>query len=710
MKNQYFCVVFMMTTLVNQSFAQKMKEQTTPPVAKKVAHPLTAHGQTRNDEYYWMRDRENQEVIDYLNAENKYTQKQLAPIKKNIANLFKEMKSRIKQDDQSVPYFHNEYWYYSKFEKGKEYPIFCRKKTSFETGKEEITLNVNKIAKGKPYCQVGGLDISDDNQLGVYAADFEGRRFYTLYFIDLKTNQLLADVIPQTTGNVTWAADNKTVFYSKQDEQTLRSDKIYKHKLGTDPKDDELVFEEKDEIFTCYVTRTKSEKYLIIHSSATLSDEVLFLDAKTPDGAFKSFLPREKAHEYSIEHSGEHFYIRTNLQAKNFKIMRCKADKSQDKSTWEEVVGHSEETYIEGMESFKNYLVIEQRTGGLTEINLMKWSDKSFYKINFGEETYTASIGMNPEYNTDLLRFGYSSLTTPGSTFEYNMSTKAKKLLKQQPVLDPNFKPENYKSERHWAIAKDGTKVPISLVYKKGLKKDGQNPTLQYAYGSYGASMDPYFSSIRLSLLDRGFVFAIAHIRGGQELGRDWYENGKFLKKKNTFTDFIDCSEYLIQQKFTSPEKLVAMGGSAGGLLMGAVNNMRPDLYKAIVAQVPFVDVVTTMLDETIPLTTGEYDEWGNPNDKTYYDYMLSYSPYDNVEKKNYPNMLVTTGLHDSQVQYWEPAKWVAKLRDMKTDKNTLLLHTNMKAGHGGASGRFESIKEIALEYGWLMGVLGVRF
>lgn len=699
-----FLITFTLLMMSKTAFAQIQN----PPQADKNPHKMEVHGHERIDDYYWIREREDAKVIDYLKAENRYTQKMLSPIKGSINALFKEMKSRIKQQDQSVPVFVKGYWYYTKYLKGKEYPLYCRKNTNLESGKEEVMLNVNIIAKGKEFCETGGVDVSDDNRLGAYPVDFNGRRFYDIYFINLQTGEYLGDVLKNTTGNLTWAADNKTVFYSKQDENTLRSNRIYKHRLGQPQESDELIFEEKDELFTCYVSRTKSDKFLLIHSSATLTDEVWYLDANKLDEPFICFLPRQKGHEYTVDHAGEYFYVRTNHDAKNFRIMKASASTSNEIGDWEAVVPHNDAIYIEGMEVFKRFLAVEQRQKGLTEILIKSWDGNVDHKLDFGEQTYSTGLGANPEFDTDLLRYTYTSLTTPNSTYDYNMATKAKTLKKQQAVLDSNFKVENYVSERHWATAKDGTQIPISLVYKKGLKLNGNNPTLIYAYGSYGASMDPYFSSLRLSLLDRGFVFAIAHVRGGQELGRDWYEDGKFLKKKNTFTDFNDCSEYLIDKKFTNPRKLAAMGGSAGGLLIGAVINMRPDLYKAAVAQVPFVDVVTTMLDETIPLTTGEFEEWGNPKDKQFYDYMLSYSPYDNVEKKEYPNLLVTSGLHDSQVQYWEPTKWVAKLREMKTDQNQLLLHTNMKAGHGGASGRFQALKEYAMEYGWLMKVLEV--
>ena len=619
--------------------------------------------------------------------------------------LYDEIVGRIKQTDESVPYKMNGYFYYSRYEEGKEYPIFCRKKETLEA-EEEITLNVNELAEGKSYCNVGGLAISPDNKTVAYAVDTVSRRIYQVYFKNLETGELSSEVIEKTTGNITWAMDNKTLFYSVQDD-ALRSHKVCKHTVGTPTDEDKTVFIEDDETFSCYVFRTKSKKFIMIASSSTLSNEFQFIDAEKPDGEFSVFQPRERGLEYSVGHIGSKFYVLTNLDAQNFRLMET-ADTKTTKENWKEVIAHRSDVFIENFELFKNYLVIEERKDGLTNLRIIKTADKSEHYLDFGEETYTAWIATNREFDSATLRFGYSSMTTPSSTFDYGMDDRKKELLKQQEVVG-NFKPEDYDAKRLYAKAADGVKVPISLVYKKGIKLDGKNPLLLYAYGSYGANMDPHFSSVRLSLLDRGFVFAIAHIRGSQVLGRQWYEDGKLLKKKNTFTDYNDCAEFLINQKYTNPEKLFAMGGSAGGLLMGVVINTRPDLYKGVVAAVPFVDVITTMLDETIPLTTGEYDEWGNPNDKEYYDYMLSYSPYDNVKAQKYPAMLVTTGLHDSQVQYWEPAKWVAKLRDMKTDDNILLMKTNMEAGHGGASGRFQRYKETALEYAFFLDLIGIK-
>jgi oligopeptidase B len=606
----------------------------------------------------------------------------------------------------SVPYRSEGYYYYSRFEESKEYPVYCRKKGSLESA-EEVLLNVNSMAEGQAYFQVAGFTVSSNNELIAYGVDKVSRRLYTLHFKNLATGEILPDEIPNTAGQGAWANDNKTVFYALKDTTTLRPCRIMKHVLGTDMSKDKEVYAENDETFTAYVYKSKSKKFLIIASTSTLSTEYRFLDADKPEAEFEVFEPRERDVEYHVEHFRDKFYIRTNYQARNFRLMATPLDKTA-KENWTEVIPHREDVLFEGFEIFDNFLVAEERKSGLTQLRIIRWKDKAEHNLDFGEETYAASIGFNPEFNTDWLRYNYSSLTTPNSTYDYSMVTMEKKLLKREEVMG-DFNPENYHAERLYATASDGIKVPISLVYRKGTQKNGDNPLLLYGYGSYGATTDPYFSSVRLSLIDRGFIYAMAHIRGGQEMGRAWYEDGKLLKKKNTFTDFIACAEYLVREKYTRPEKLFAMGASAGGLLMGAVVNMRPDLFRGVIAGVPYVDVITTMLDPSIPLTTGEYDEWGNPNNKEYYDYMISYSPYDNVEAKNYPAMFVTTGLHDSQVQYWEPAKWVAKLRAMKTDKNLLLLDTNMEAGHGGASGRFRRYRETAMEFAFIFNLLGIK-
>ena len=694
-----------------------------PPVAKKIPKKTIIHGDTIIDNYFWMRltdaqkeadsaDAQTQDVLDNLNAENDYLNKVMAHTKDFQIKLFDEIVKRIKQTDQSVPVKVNGYWYYSRYEEGFDYGLHCRSltKPAKEDGKavdEEIMLNGPELAKGNDYFAISGKSVSNDNKLLAYGVDTVSRREYTLFFKNLETGEILTDKIENTTGGATWANDNKTIFYTRKDPVTLRSYRIYKHVLGADPANDELVFEEKDETFGCFVYKTKSRKFLIIGSYQTLSSEYRFLDADNPNGEWKIIQPRERDLEYGVAHYGDSFYIVTNYKAKNFRLMKTSVT-ATTKEHWQEVIPHRDDVLLEDIEIFKDYLVVGERKNGQTELRVIKWSDNSEYYIKFPDPAYLAYTGANPEFDTNILRLGYTSMTTPNSTYDYNMDTKERELLKQQEVMDDNFSPDNYISERHFAAVRDGVKVPISLVYKKGLKKDGNAPLLLYGYGSYGSTMDPYFSSVRLSLLDRGFVFAIAHIRGGQEMGRQWYEDGKLLKKKNTFYDFIDCGEYLVKENFTSKEHLYAMGGSAGGLLMGAVANMRPDLWNGIVAGVPFVDVINTMLDETIPLTTGEFDEWGNPKIKKYYDYIKSYSPYDNVEAKDYPNMLVTTGYWDSQVQYWEPEKWVAKLRELKTDHNRLIMYCNMDVGHGGASGRFERYKETALEYAFLLDLEGI--
>ncbi len=684
-----------------------MKEPTaTPPIAAKKPKDLTIHGHTRVDEYFWLNDRENPEVIKYLTDENTYTKAIMADTDTFQAKLYKEMRSRIKEDDTSVPFKDNGYWYYTRFEEGKEYAITCRKKGSMDAP-EEILLNENELAEGHDYFSASGISVSDDNKWLSFAIDTVSRRLYTIYFKNLETGEVLAESIPNCEGGVAWAADNKTVFYAKKDLQTLRTPEIFRHVVGTAATTDKLIFTEKDDTFNCSVWRSRSKAKIFIGSYQTVSTEYRMLDASKPEGEFVLIEPRSRDHEYSVTDFGDKLYIVTNLEAKNFRLMEAPV-KTPGRKNWKEVIAHRPETLLEGVEMFKDFMVLEERTNGLSMLRIRKQSTGEEHYVNFGEAAYTTYLSTNREFDTDKLRYGYSSMTTPWSTFEYGMATKERTLLKEQPVIG-TFKKENYTTERIMATATDGTKVPISIVYRKGVKKDGSAPLLLYAYGSYGASMDAYFSSTNLSLLDRGFIYAIAHIRGGEEMGRQWYEDGKLLKKKNTFTDFIDCGEHLIKSGYTSKGKLFAMGGSAGGLLMGAVVNMRPDLWKGVVAAVPFVDVVTTMLDESIPLTTGEYDEWGNPNVKEYYDYIRSYSPYDNVEAKEYPNMLVTTGLHDSQVQYWEPAKWVARLRDRKTGDNLLLLHTNMEAGHGGASGRFESLKETALEFAFIFKLMGIK-
>ncbi|WP_038331420.1 S9 family peptidase [Empedobacter falsenii] len=675
------------------------------PIAKKIEQKLEKNGDIRIDNYYWLNDRENSEVIDYLNQENDYTKAVLQPTETLQTKLFEEMKARIKEDDSSVPYKLNGYWYLTEYQKGKEYPIHKRRKDSLENS-DEILFDVNAMAEGHSYYQLGGISMAPNNQLVSFGVDNVSRRIYTIQIKDLTTGEILSDKIENTTGGSVWAADNQTLFYTRKDE-TLRAYQIWKHKLGTKQEDDVLVFEETDDTFNAFVYKSKSRDYIIIGSSSTVSDEFRYIPSNQPDAAFKIFQERERDLEYSIEHFGDSFYIQTNKDdAFNFKLMKTFVEKTEQEN-WIDVIPHREETLIEGFEIFKNYLVIEERTNGLLQMNIKAWDNSTDYYLPFNEETYTANVGTNPDFDTNILRYGYTSLTTPSSVIDFNMNDKTFEIKKEQIVIG-DFDKENYISERIWAEARDGEMVPISLVRRKDTPLSAETPLLLYAYGSYGYTIEPYFSSVRLSLLDRGFIYAIAHIRGGQYLGREWYEDGKMLEKKNTFFDYIDAAKYLIQQNYTSSKHLYAMGGSAGGLLMGAVINYEPTLFNGVIAQVPFVDVVTTMLDDSIPLTTGEYDEWGNPNEKEYYDYMKSYSPYDNVKAKAYPNLYVSTGLHDSQVQYWEPAKWVAKLRDLKTDDNILLLDTNMDTGHGGASGRFESLKEDAKEDAFLFMLEGI--
>ena len=686
--------------------AKTPDEEIKPPVVKIIPKELTAHQHTRIDNYYWLNQRDNPEVIAYLEAENTYKEAVMIHTGDFQEKLFDEIVGRIKKTDMSVPYKDQGYYQYTRYEEGGEYPIYCRKKGSLDA-EEEVVLNVDEMAKGHDYYSVAGYSTSSSNNLIAYGVDTVSRRLYTLYFMDLTTRKLFDEQIPKTSGRAAWANDNKTVFYMLKDTTTLRSYKVMKHVLGTPVSEDKEIYDEKDDTFSTYVYKTKSKKYMIIASAQTLSSEYRFLDADNTDGKFQIIQPREKDHEYDVDHFQDKFYIKTNWNAKNFRLMETPVDKTT-KENWKEVIPHRENVYLQNIEIFKEFLVVGERKDGLRQIRVIKWDDRSDYYLDFDEEAYTTYISSNPEFDTNLLRFSYTSLTTPNSVYDFNMKTKKKELLKQEEVVG-DFDPNNYVTERHYATAQDGTKVPISLVYKKGLAKDGNNPLLLSGYGSYGSSRDPSFSSVRLSLLDRGFVYAIPHIRGGSEMGRYWYEEGKLFNKKNTFTDFIDCAEYLIEQKFTNSDKMFAMGGSAGGLLMGAVVNMRPDLWKGILAGVPFVDVITTMLDPSIPLTTGEFDEWGDPNKKDYYDYMLSYSPYDKVEDKDYPAMLVTTGYHDSQVQYFEPAKWVAKLRALKTDDNPLVFHINMEGGHGGVSGRFRRYRETALEYAFMLDLVGIK-
>ena len=688
-------------------------------MAKKIPKENIYHQDTIIDNYDWMRlsdeqkesenpDVQTKDVINYLNSENDFLKKEMSDNKSFEDNLFDEFVSRIEQNDESVPVSYNGYTYYSKYKKEEDYPSHFRKKNT-NSAKEELILDLPLMAKGTSYFSLGDKSVSENNQFLAYSVDLLSRREYTIYIKDLNTGKILEDMIPNTTGGITWANDNKTIFYTKKDEVTLRSSQIYRHTLGTDASEDVLVYEEKDDTFSCYVFKTKSRKYLMIGSYQTLSTEYQFLDASDPAGKWQVIHPRESNLEYSVSHFEDKFYIKTNWEAKNFRLMQTSIN-STSKSNWQEVIPHRKDVLLRSINIFKNYLVVNERKDGLRNTRVINWKDNSEYYIKFNDPTYSLYSSSNVDFDTDFFRFVYTSLTTPRSVYDYNMVTKEQTLLKQKKVLGGKFDSDNYVSERLFAKSRDGkTEIPISLVYRKGLNKNGKQPLLLNGYGSYGSSSDPYFSSVRLSLLDRGFTFAIAHIRGGQEMGRDWYEDGKLLKKKNTFYDFIDCGKYLIDSKFTSSEHLYASGGSAGGLLMGAVMNMEPELFNGIIAGVPFVDVINTMWDETIPLTTGEFDEWGNPKDKEYYDYMKSYSPYDNIVEVNYPNLLITTGYWDSQVQYWEPAKWIAKIRDFRANDNLLLMYCNMDVGHGGSSGRFESLKEVALEYSFLFKLESIK-
>jgi len=639
-----------------------------PPVAKKVPKRLEKHGHVRIDDYYWLKERDNPEAVEYLKAENEYTDSVMAHTEGIQQTLFEEFKGRIKQTDISVPYKRDDYYYYVRHEEGKEYPIYCRKKWTLQS-EEEIMLNVNELAEGHEFISVSRGEVSSNQDLLAYAMDTVGRRIYTIRFKNLAMGELLSDEIPQVTGHVAWANDNKTIFYTKQDPVTLRPDRVYRHVLGTDPADDKLVFEETDDTFSCYVYKTKSKRYVMICSTHTLSTEYRYIEADNPTGEFKVFLPRRREHEYHLDHYKDHFYVVTNDQAKNFRLMMTPVDRTGQEH-WQELIPHRKDVLLVDIKIFRDYLVVTERENGLRQLRVKPWNGQDEHYLDFGEPAYHAYPSDNFDYNTSILRYTYSSLTTPRSVYDYDMTTRQKTLLKREEVLG-DFDSNNYRCERLYAAAQDGSKVPISIVYRKGLKN------------------------------------AIAHIRGGQELGRQWYEDGKLLKKKNTFTDFIACAEHLVAEKYTCPDKLFISGGSAGGLLIGAVVNMRPGLFQGAVAAVPFVDVITTMLDESIPLTTNEYDEWGNPNMREYYDYMLSYSPYDNVQKKDYPNTLVITSLQDSQVQYWEPAKWVAKLRALKMNNNRLLLRTYMEAGHGGVSGRYKKYHETAFLYAFLIDLAG---
>ena len=698
-------------------YVTQASELSTAPDAAQKPHTTDIHGLQLQDDYFWMRlsdeqkaakesDAQTTEVVDYLKAENAYTKEAMAPTEGLQEKIYEEIVGRIKKDDESVPVLDKGYWYYSRYEEGKEYPYSCRKKGSMEAA-EEVMLDQPSMAEGHNYFAIGGRSVSPDNNLLVYGVDTISRRQYTLYIKDLATGEVFADRIPETTGGATWANDNKTLFYSKKDPLTLRSSQVYRHVLGTDVSEDVLVYEEKDETFSCGIGKTKSEAYLMIASYATVSTEYRFLDANDPNGEWKVLQPRERDLEYSVSHYGDDFYIVTNRNAKNFKLVKTSTDATTYEH-WEDVLGHRDDVLLEGIEIFNRWLVVDERKNGLTQIRLIRWDGSEDKYIPFNDPAYSAGVGANPDFNSSRLRYGYTSMTTPSSVLEYDFDSGEITQLKQQEVLGGTFDPANYVSERLMVEARDGAMVPVSIVYRKGTERNGKNPLLLYAYGSYGASMDAGFSVARLSLLDRGFVYAMAHIRGGSEMGRHWYEDGKLFNKLNTFNDYIDCGQAMVDEKFTSSDHMYAMGGSAGGLLMGAVMNMAPNLFNGVIAAVPFVDVINTMLDESIPLTTGEFDEWGNPKDKAYFDYIMQYSPYDNVAAQDYPHTLVTTGYWDSQVQYWEPAKWVALMRELKTDNNDLLMTCDMEAGHGGASGRLKRYKETAKEYAFMLDLAGV--
>ena len=701
-KTSFFLFVSTMFVIsCNNEIKPPLKNSIIPPVADKIPVSFKKFNDIRIDDYYWLKERENPEVIDYLERENDYYEKMTSHTLDLQNKLFKEIKDKIKEDDESVPYFLNGYWYKTKYKEGLDYPVYTRFKDSLNN-KEEILFDCNELAKKHDYFNLSNFQISPDNKIVAFSTDVVSRRLYSVQFKNLETGKIYSDKIINSSGSFAWANDNSTLFYTSRDVNTLRNDKIFKHVLNTDYKNDELVYFEKDETFYTNVSKSKSKKFIIISSFSTLTSEFQFLPADNINESFKLFNKRKRGVEYSINHYDDHFYIITNKdKAYNYKLMKTKISETSSEN-WTDVVEHRKNVLIEGIDIFKDHLVVSERVDGLNRINIKKWDDSENYFLNFDNETFSSNTTTNLDFNSKKLKYAYNSLNEPYSVIEFDMITKEKTILKQHKVLDKNFSKDNYVTERIWADSQDGNQIPISLIYKKGIKRDGSNPLLIYGYGSYGNTIDPSFSISRLSLLDRGFIYAISHVRGSEYLGRDWYENGKLLNKKNSFNDFVDSTKFLISEGYTSTKHCYAYGGSAGGLLMGAVINMAPELYNGVIAAVPFVDVITTMLDETIPLTTSEYDEWGNPNQKEYYEYMMSYSPYDNVSKLKYPNLLVTTGLHDSQVQYWEPAKWVAKLRDYKQDQNYLFLNTNMETGHGGSSGRFEAIKDLAKEYAFL--------
>ncbi len=700
MKNRNFVRVAGLICLTSALFAGCAKtREIAPPQAQKIPKKLMIHDNERIDNYYWLNERDNPAVMDYLLAENAYRDVVMAPTADLQKTLYDEIVGRIKQEDESVPYLDNGYYYYHRFHEGQEYPIYARKKAAPDAP-EEILLDGPAMARGHDYFNITGLSVSENNRYLVFGLDTVSRRKYTLYVKDLNSGELLPDEIPNTNGRAVWANDNRTIYYVTKDS-TLRPDRAWHHHIGTDLAEDREFYYEPDKTFNLYIYKTNTDQYIVLASIQTLATEYRLIDPDNVEKEAVIFQPREKDHEYYIYDQGDRFLVLTNWRAKNFRLMEATPGET-GKNQWRELIPHNKDVLLEDVTAFKNHMVISERTAGRNQIHVINFDNGAEHYIAFDEANFLASPKDNFQFDTDILRFTYESMTTPESVFDYNMTTMERQLLKEEEV-GGGFDHNNYMSERIWATARDSVRVPVTMVYRKGMVRSGKNPLLLYGYGSYGSSMDPYFRSSRLSLIDRGFIYAIAHIRGGSEMGRQWYEDGKLLKKKNTFNDFIDCAEYMVAQKYTSPDYLFAEGGSAGGLLMGAVVNARPDLFKGIIASVPWVDVVTTMLDESIPLTTAEFDEWGNPKDPVYYEYMLSYSPYDHVEAKAYPAMFVTTGLHDSQVQYFEPAKWVAKLRAMKTDHNLLILDVDLASGHGGASGRFARYKRTAMEYAFIL-------
>ena len=699
-------ILSMFALMLFSSFAFSQNSTTPmPPVAAKKPKTFENFGDKRVDDYFWLRDKSVPEVTDYLKAENVYTDAFMKPHEAFRETLYKDMLSRIKETDENVPYQKGDYWYYSRTEMGKQYSIYARKRGAL-TAAEEVVLDLNELAKDKPFLGLGSFSVSPNGKLLAYSLDITGFRQYTLNVKDMESGKTLDDKAERVT-SVAWANDNKTLFYVTEDETTKRSDRLFRHAIGG--KAEEL-FNEKDELYGISVDSTRDMAYIILDSASSETSEQYLLDANKPQGTFTSYLKRKENIKYSIDHHGKDFYIVTNDKGRNYRLVVAPAaglTNKADKKNWKELIPHRKDVKLDGVDMFKDFFVAIEKTAGLPQLRVFDIKTKKPHNITFPEAAFEASPGQNAEFDTKLYRFSYGSLVTPGSVFDYDVATRSRTLKKQQPVLG-GYDTKDYQSERVMVTAADGTKVPMSLVYKKSLKKSGPQPTLLYAYGSYGISMPLAFRSSRLALLDRGMIFAIAHIRGGGEMGKQWHDDGKMMKKMNTFTDFIDAAKYLIDKKYTQPSQLVIQGGSAGGLLMGAVTNMRPDLFKAVVSQVPFVDVMNTMLDASLPLTVGEYLEWGNPNEEKPYKYMRSYSPYDNIEKKAYPSILVETSLNDSLVMYWEPAKYVARMRTQKTDTNPLLLRTNMDAGHGGASGRYDYLKEIAYTYSFMLSQVGI--